>query len=321
MKPRGRPIDVGLVGLGTIAETHLAVLAERADVRVAFAVDPRPGATGAGRGVPRYDGLGAALHAHEPDVVVIVTPTDTHAELARTALVGSSARVLVEKPLAHDRAALGRLTSLAPDVDVRSRLFVAHHFAFAPEVLWAAEQLAAHPEWGPVTRASCAFNDPYVLRGDQAPASYGSSWLDSGANELSMLARFVDLAELQSTDEYDGGTTSWSTVGFRAGGTTGTARLLTNWQTGASSKRTTIELGRSGVELWLDHTAMTGFAVGGERLLSRHVNDGATPRKVAHYRPLYESVLSADPDPILGLDTAVRVVQLLTESSAPSKAT
>jgi predicted dehydrogenase len=257
-----------------------------------------------------YAGLADALDEHQPDLVVIATPTDTHADLAALALVRSTARVLVEKPLVHDLASLAQLRSLDGDVDVRGRVFTAHHFAFSPEVDWAAEQIAEHPEWGPVTAVTSAFYDPYVLRGDQAFASYTSSWMDSGVNQLSMLTRFVTLTALTHAEQADGGATAWCTAEYRSRGAVGTARLRSSWLTSSSSKETALSFGRSGVEIWIDHTAMTGFAAQESRLLASYGTDGLTPRKVAHYRPLYESLLSDRPDPVLSFDTAAAITEI-----------
>ncbi|MFE9663591.1 MULTISPECIES: Gfo/Idh/MocA family protein [unclassified Streptomyces] len=306
-------VRIGLVGVGIIAETHLTVLAERPGVSLEFVVDPHVAAPPAFRGVtpPHYGSLAEALAGHRSDLIVIATPTDTHAELAVEALTLSSARVLVEKPLVGDLASLIRLRSLGGSVDVRGRLFTAHHFAFSPEVDWAAQQLAEHPEWGPVTAVTSAFHDPYVLRGGRAFASYTSSWTDSGVNQLSMLSRFVDLTEPVSGDRrLDGGASAWATFAYRSRGAVGTARLRSSWLTGSSSKETVLAFDRSGVEVWMDHTSMTGFAARDTELLATHGNDGRTPRKVAHYRPLYASLLSGHPDPVLGFDTAETVTEL-----------
>ncbi|MEV5685750.1 Gfo/Idh/MocA family oxidoreductase [Streptomyces sp. NPDC052164] len=306
-------VRVGLVGVGIIAETHLAVLAQRPEVSLEFTVDPLLDEPPAFRGVkpPHYGILSEALAAHEPDLVVIATPTDTHADLAVQALTLSSARILVEKPLVGRLASLARLRSLEGEADVRSRLFTAHHFAFSPEVDWAAQLIAEHPGWGPVTSVTSAFYDPYILRGEQAFASYVSSWMDSGVNQLSMLSRFVELTEITSGDRrMDDGASSWATFAYRSRGAVGTARLRSSWLTGSSSKETVLAFGGSGVEIWIDHTSMTGFAARGSSLLATHGNDGRTPRKVAHYRPLYESLLSGSPDPVLSFDTAATVTEL-----------
>ncbi|WP_432927371.1 Gfo/Idh/MocA family protein [Microbispora sp. CA-135349] len=305
-------IRVGFVGLGITSRSHFAVLEQRPEVALEFAVDPKVTEPPAFRGTtpPHYRDLAEALDAHRADLIVIATPTQTHEELAAQALTASSAKVLVEKPLVHDLAALTRLRALDGEVDVRGRVFTAHHFAFAPEVRWAAEQIAAHPEWGPITRVTSAFYDPYVLRGEQAFASYVSSWMDSGVNQLSMLARFVEPVALTSLSEMDGGASAWATCEYRSRGRIGLASLRSSWLTGESSKGTTFTLGETDVEVVVDHTANTGFAARTGTLLAAYGHDGRTPRKTARHRPLYESLLSGAPDPVLGFDTTVTITEL-----------
>ncbi|MDB1088712.1 Gfo/Idh/MocA family oxidoreductase [Streptomyces sp. ACA25] len=305
-------VQVGFVGLGTIAETHLSVLAERHDAAIQFTVDPHVTKPVSFRGTkpPHYGRLEDALSAHRPDLIVLATPTDTHADLTVQALTQSSARVLVEKPLVHDLDSLAHLRSLPRTVEVQERVFVAHHFAFSPEVRWAAEQIAENPQWGPVTGITSAFHDPYILRGEQAFTSYISSWTDSGVNQLSTLARFVDLTALTSAQQLDDGASAWCTAAYLSRGITGTARLRTSWLTGTSSKETALTFGESGVDIWIDHTSMTGFTARGGTLLATHGNDGLTPRKVAHYRPLYASLLSTRPDPVMSFGTAVTLTEL-----------
>lgn len=311
-RERVEPVRVGLVGIGVIAATHLTVLAERPDVELEFTVDPGPVEPVEFRGgrPPHYGGLGEALDGHRPDLLVLATPTETHAELLTTALLRSTARILVEKPLVHDRASLAALRALDGKSDVRGRVFTAHHFAFSPEVDWAADLIAAHPDWGPVTTVTSAFYDPYVLRGPEAFASYVSSWTDSGVNQLSMLTRFVDLVGVRSFRQTDGGASAWCAVDFRSRGEAGTARLRSSWLTGSSSKESSLAFGRSGVEVWIDHTAMTGFAARDGELLAAFGNDGRTERKVAHYRPLYASLFSGRPDPVIGFEAAERITAI-----------
>ncbi len=305
-------VRVGFVGLGIIARSHFEVLAARPEVVAEFAVDPKVTEPPAFRGTTpaHYRDLTEALGAHQPDLIVIATPTQTHEDLTTRALTLSSARVLVEKPLVHDLAALARLRELDGKADVRGRVFTAHHFAFAPEVRWAAEQIARHPEWGPITRVTSAFYDPYILRGEQAFASYVSSWMDSGVNQLSMLARFVEPTVLTSLRQMDDGASAWATCEYRSRGRTGLASLRSSWLTGESSKGTTFTLGETDVEVVIDHTANTGFAARAGTLLAAYGHDGRTPRKTARHRPLYESLLSDAPDPVLGFDTTVTITEL-----------
>lgn len=318
------PTTAGIIGLGTIARTHLAVLATHSDVTVAFAVDPDPTAdaighlprTPAGQPPSRYNNLTAAFRDHDPDLLIIATPTGTHLDLTRHALTHSHARVLVEKPLVHDLDALHQIHALKATTELQNRLFVAHHFAFAPEVLWATDQIAANPGWGPPTHITAAFHDPYIAHADHARDAYVSSWTDSGPNQLSMLQRFVHLDTIDPLQENPDRTRSWTTARYP----TGTARLLTSWNAAASSKRTTIHYGETGVDVWLDHTAMTAFATRDGELLAVLDNDAHTPRKIAHYTPLYNTLLTPTPDPIIGLDTATHVVRLLCSAGVTTSA-
>lgn len=107
----------------------------------------------------------------------------------------------------------------------------------------------------------------------------------------------------------DGGASAWYTAAYTSRGRAGTARLRSSWRTGASSKETVVVFAESGVELWMDHTALTGFAARCSELLSTHGSDGRTPRKLTHYRPLYDSIASGNPDPVLDFDTATRITE------------
>ncbi|MFJ4670175.1 Gfo/Idh/MocA family oxidoreductase [Kitasatospora purpeofusca] len=149
-----------------------------------------------GRTSPHYGDLARALDEHRPDLVVLATPTESHAELTELTLLRSTARVLVEKPLVHDRAEVGA------------------------------------------------------------------------------------------------------------------ARLRSSWLTGASSKESCLVFGRSGVEVWIDHTAMTGFASREGELLASFGTDGRTGRKIAHYRPLCADLFSGRPDPVLGFDAAATITAI-----------
>jgi predicted dehydrogenase len=314
-------VRIGFVGLGIIAETHLAVLAGMPQADLVFTVDPRtdrPPPRFRDAAVPHFAGLAEAVAAHDVDLLVLATPTPTHADLAVEALTTTGARVLVEKPLVHDLDALGRLEGLTPQVDL-GRIAVAHHFAFSPEVRWAAGLIAAHPEWGPVTGITSAFHDPYLLLGEHAFAAYVSSWMDSGINQLSMLTRFVDLTDLTSRHEDEQGAAAWCTAAFTdpRHGATGVARLRTSWHTTASSKESVLVLGEAGTEVWIDHTAMTGFAAQGGAMPAEFGSEDEPPRKIAHYRPLYETLLAGVDDPALSFATAARVTRLLHARPGP----
>jgi hypothetical protein len=189
---------------------------------------------------------------------------------------------------------------------VEDRLRVAHHFAYSPEVRWAATVAAP---FGPPRRITSVFHDPYVRKTPEELASYGSAWTDSGPNQLSMLLRWVDDVRLESvSDDGHRGVAS----GTLSGG--GTVTLVASWWAADSSKRTVLSYADD-VEIWLDHTAVTGTLFRDGRPVTWLDDDGTTPRKVAHYRPLYEALLSGEDDTLLRYDAARRVVEQLRPGS------
>jgi predicted dehydrogenase len=288
--------SVAVVGLGTIARTHTTVLRTVLPSASLVGVDPRGTSAAAADEMDRV--VTSIDDASETDLWVVATPTHTHAALAATLLTTSSGLVLVEKPLV---SSVAELEVLGEGVD-HDRLRVAHHFAYSPEVRWAAEVAA---DLGPPRRIVSVFHDPYVRKTPEELTSYGSAWIDSGPNQLSMLLRWVDDVRIESVEDDGHRGVAGGTV---SGG--GTVTLLASWRAADSSKRTVLSYADD-VEVWLDHTAVTGVVLRGGRPVAWLENDGTTPRKVAHYRPLYEALLSGKDDALLRYDAGRRVVEQL----------
>ena len=297
------PTSIAIVGLGTIARTHATVLRSLLPDATLVGVDPRgadaTAATDVDRVVTSLDQLPTV------DLVVVATPTHSHASLCTRLLTETSATVLVEKPLVASVDSLAELEELPGDV-LQERLRVAHHFAYSPEVRWTASATAG---FGAPRRIVSVFHDPYVRKTPEELASYGSAWTDSGPNQLSMLLRWVGDVALDSVE--DDGHRGVAT-GTLAGG--GTVTLVASWRAADSSKRTVISYADD-VEVWLDHTAVTGVLLRGGRPVAWLDDDGTTPRKVAHYRPLYEALLSGEDDELLRYDAGRRVVLQLRPAS------
>ena len=293
--------EVLVVGLGTIARTHLAVLGRRHDLRVAAGVDPEvPG----GHPFPVFGDLTEALRRiPHPDLVVVATPTETHPRIVREVLAATDALVLSEKPLARSHAHITELEEAVPDV--RERVRVAHHFAFSPEVEWARRTAAAHPHWGRPGRVLSVFNDAYGRLPAERLASYVSTWVDSGPNQLSLLGAFVDGWRLVAHEDQ----------GHRAVTTLehgdGTGVLTSNWLAADTSKQTTIDYGDGAVQVRMDHTSMTGLVIENGRVVEHMGYVGDLGRKEAHYQGLYDVLLADDCDPRLGVPLATEIARLL----------
>ena len=303
--PTTPAIRTCLVGLGTIGRTHVAAMPAHPGLVLTAVVDPVADPADVPDGVRLARDLNEVMG--DVDLVVIATPSDTHADLTVRVLEGSTATVLVEKPLVTDLDQLQRLLAAVgrtgPD-----RVRTAHHFIFSPEVRWTVDGLR-QAGWGPPAQVTCGFFDPYIDDLPARRASLASSWLDSGVNQLSVVSRFVDIDGLTALDHTDEGVASTTRLGRPDGGTE--VLLLTDWRSAGSSKQTTLAWPTEDRQVLMDHTAMAATVIDGGRVVDAfRVADG-TPRAIAHYRGLYATLAEAPDHDDLGLATAVRIMRVL----------
>jgi predicted dehydrogenase len=229
---------------------------------------------------------------HAPSLVVVTTPTPTHAAVCEeAAAVFPDAELLVEKPAADNAAdAAYVLTDLAAKVPVS----VCYHMAFSPEVLWAAELVGAKGnELGVPTGVRAVFADPYESDIESARSRFGTSWIDSGVNALSVIARFCDIVERTSLESI--GDEAWSAFIGRfacgVGGSNLDTVLMTSWHVTDASRKTAISF-LSGAELVMDHHAVAGYLVRQDGSFGEVFgSDGRVPRRETHYRNMYRSFL------------------------------
>jgi predicted dehydrogenase len=302
---------VGVIGLGTIAVTHIRVLRGLCPDIEVVGVDPQgSGARAASLTDRVYTDLDTAAEARSgAGLWVVATPTRAHLEATVQLLRDApDARVLVEKPLVSSLEDLDLLQRQVPVSTLRSRLFVSHHFAFSPEVLWAGGA-ASRLRPGELVRATLVFHDPYAATPPQDRRSYVDPWVDSGPNQLSVLmATSRRAVRVEDVRVLADGLRAHATG---AVGRAGSFAAMTSWLAPDSSKKTTLEY-EDGTRLWLDHTAVTGVALRDDRPVEWFETDGLVPRKVLHYRALYQSLLSEDPARALRFDFAAEVVRGLS---------
>jgi predicted dehydrogenase len=295
-----------LVGLGRIAQTHLAVLDRLASVAVVAGVDPAPSYDVPFPVFPTLDD-GLAL---DPDLVVLATPTSSHVELASLVLASTPALVLSEKPLAQTSAEIAALESRHSPAVVATRLRVAHHFAFSPEVEGAARLVAAHPEWGPPTHVVAMSTDAYGSLTASQRASLVSSFVDSAPNQLSVASAFTsDWRVVSHADRGDRAATALTHSGGRT-------FLSSNWLAAESSKHTMLEFLGGEVRVHIEHSSMTVLVTEGGRVTGHTAYADTIERKQAHYLGLYDALLHRPDDPRLGVGLALRIAQLLEDAAA-----
>ncbi|MEU8801256.1 Gfo/Idh/MocA family oxidoreductase [Spirillospora sp. NPDC048819] len=307
-----------IVGLGTVARTHLTVLERIEETAVLAGVDPAPPKhlTFRDRDVPVYATLRDAATRHEPDLVVITTPTHTHPPVCgEVAEYFPRASVLVEKPAADSFAEARRLldgTGGLPPVDV------AYHMAFSPEVRWGAglaDRLST--VLGDPTSIMASFADPYEAEFDSAQKRFGNSWIDSGINALSVLNRFVEPLERVSLRSL--GPEPWSAfegrIRCRAASGDVEATVLTSWHVTAPARTTRIGYS-SGAELVLDHHGVAGHLIRRGTVQEFFGSDGHRPRRESHYTALYNRYLR-DGAPVIPHDRSLRLHDVLLRPQRP----
>jgi predicted dehydrogenase len=112
-------------------------------------------------GLRTFADFGQAYKATRPDVVSINTYPDTHAAIARTALLGGS-HLFVEKPLAETVAEAREITALAQQH--RRKVVVGYI-------------LRVHPAWQRFIEIARTLGKPLVMRMNLNQQSRGKDWL------------------------------------------------------------------------------------------------------------------------------------------------
>jgi len=301
-----------IVGLGEVAQTHLRALEQTPGADVAAGVDTaaKPAMIFHEHPVPIYHTPEDAAGRHDPDVVVVATPTPTHAAVCgQIAACFPAVRVLVEKPAADN---LPDALHLLRDIAGRQPVDVAYHMAFSPEVSWGIQTVQAYAgELGvPVTVEAC-FADPYENDFEAASQRLGNSWIDSGINALSVLARFVRPVARESLRRIGQAAHSVfeAHLTCQAGDGDLAALILTSWHVTDPAKTTRIRYS-SGSELVMDHTAVAGYLVHDGRIAAVFGSDRSVPRRERHYLALYQWWLT-EGNPIMPAETGLRLHELL----------
>jgi Oxidoreductase family, NAD-binding Rossmann fold len=305
-------VRMGLVGAGKIGHVHAAAAALTEGIDLVYVVDADPASlAGFAPPIKTYPSMETALSQNSVDLVAIATPTASHLSLTLDLSVELDALLLVEKPLATTRDGVERIRSLP--ASLRDRILTCHHFAVAPEVLWATQGID-QPECS-VESVVSAFYDPYREMGAAAYERYESSWMDSGVNQLSVVSQFVELGRVKRFHEEPTRASAWALVeGFHRGNPCAIT-IANDWTAGYSSKKTTVRY-VDGTEIWLDHTAMAGIVVRDGCVLDRFSEVDCTDRKLAHYLPIYKSLSSGQPHPALAWTAAEPVLTTLLDHPA-----
>ena len=276
---------IAWIGLGRIARHHLDAFAHAPALGEPVAgwdVDADARARAAPL-IATADSLEELLVREDVDAVVVSTPTPTHRDVCRTVIEhGRPRMLLVEKPMATEWADVRELARAATSAGIA--LTCLYHAAYAPEVEWALGHLEDELEG--VVGIEAEFADPHP-----SAAVFGDSWLDSGINALSVIARFVHVERgevrpvASAPETFEGIFTGRSRAGEVP------IRIRTSWHAPEPSKTTRLRL-RDGGEVVLDHQAI---AVRSGRTAWR--SDSPLPRLTQHYLGAFRhALLDRPPD-------------------------
>jgi predicted dehydrogenase len=134
---------IGLVGVGKMGISHLAIAGAHPRLECAGVCDSQPFVLSAVRsqlGLPTYKTFDAMIAAADLDAVVVSTPTSSHAALARRALEHGLG-VFVEKPLTLSAEESSGLADLADERGLANQ--VGYHNRFIGTFREAARLVAA----------------------------------------------------------------------------------------------------------------------------------------------------------------------------------
>ncbi|MDW4498475.1 Gfo/Idh/MocA family oxidoreductase [Sulfitobacter sp. D35] len=154
-------MKVLVAGLGNMGRSHALALHHHPDAEIAGLVNrSEVDLPEALRGYRRFPEFHAALAETDPDLVVIATYTDSHADYA-VAAMEAGAHVFVEKPLAGTVADAERVVETARRLNRK---------------LGVGYILRHHPSWQRLITEARGLGGPYVFRLNLNQQSDGPTW-------------------------------------------------------------------------------------------------------------------------------------------------
>lgn len=180
------PSTIALVGLGQIAQHHIAGIQAENGLRLVAVCDidadkkKLPWVTELTKqGVRFYDKIDDLILESNPEYVVIATPPSTHKELIQQ--TKAAGKTLVEKPILPSNEDI-------EGIDLE-KVHTIYHWQYAPEVEAVREKIKDKK----VKRIHVSICDPYISKRAIKPEhrSKGDAWTDSGINALSYVAAIL----------------------------------------------------------------------------------------------------------------------------------
>src|SRR5580698_4572175 len=196
--PPDTHLRIGLVGAGYISEFHARAIQRVPNARIvgiADVVDFRARALAGRFGIPKVFPNMEALIDEGVDVIHILTPPDTHAQLAIAAL-RKGCHVLVEKPLAMNVEEVDRISAAA--AAAQKSVCVNHSMLYDRFVSKALSIVRSGGIGEPLTFDYFRSSEYPPYRGGPLPIHYqdgGYPFLDQGVHALYLAESFLGAIE------------------------------------------------------------------------------------------------------------------------------
>ncbi|HXJ06269.1 MAG TPA: NAD-dependent epimerase/dehydratase family protein [Candidatus Acidoferrum sp.] len=196
--PTDTYLRVGLVGAGYISEFHARAIQRVPNARIigiADVVNSRASALAARFSIPKVFHSMEAMIKEGVDVIHILTPPDTHAQLAIAALK-NGCHVLVEKPLAINAEEVDRISDAAEAT--KKSLCVNHSMLYDRFVSKALSLVRSGAIGVPLSFDYFRSSEYPPYRGGPLPVHYqdgGYPFLDQGVHALYLAESFLGAIE------------------------------------------------------------------------------------------------------------------------------
>jgi D-galactose 1-dehydrogenase len=316
-------LKIALIGLGHIAQHQIEAIKHVEDIEIVGAHDiVLERSSLLPSSVRFYETFDSLINNCGADLFMVSTPNKTHFEIGMNVLQKNRA-LIIEKPCSVNQQ---DLNALQQEIKNSGQFCaVALHASYALDLLWYTEQLQSGKlDYGLLNGFFSGFYDPNYVNGEVLPSAIGlgGSWLDSGINALSVIARLINIEKVSVEEgrmtvidslpcsEIQGA----ATLSFAASDYLGKGIIDTNWALGINRKRTHLYYHKDEIEVTLDHSNETVVIRQGNHIIENKNMQNGLPRLVNHYANLFRDVIRMHHHGSGNFDSAYSLHQILLDA-------
>ncbi|MFN5422083.1 MAG: Gfo/Idh/MocA family protein [bacterium] len=189
-------IKVGVIGIGKMGISHLAILGARHDVNVVGIADTSSLVTGVLSKYGQFQGFGdyrEMINKAKPDAAVVAAPTRFHAGIVKD-MISNGIHVFVEKPFCLNTQEGKMLVDLAAKSGLVNQ--VGYHNKFIG-TFQEAKKILDSSQLGTIQHFEANMNGPVVIKSKQStwrskPEEGGGCLMDYAAHIIDLVNYLID---------------------------------------------------------------------------------------------------------------------------------